>query len=236
MRKAIRVAAVALFGLVVLPVLAADEKKTGEKKDVDKKDVGKKAPELVAAGSINAKILQVNESKKSLRVRVPDINKGEAEAIARDQAEIQKVLLTERNPVNRANRVAQLNNSIAQHTARLYSSQKDIDVNATDDVKVRMANPTPKYDEKGKLIPYTKDELKELKGDDPKAVGYKAEFSDLRAEQAVSLVLMKKKGTAKLPKPEPGKEGDKADVAAILAEFEPKVTTIVILAEPPAPK
>jgi hypothetical protein len=230
MRKAIRVAAVALCAFVVLPLFAADEKKTDDKKDVDKK-----APDLVAGPTFAGKILQVNESKKTLKIRVSVINQGEADAIARDQIEIQKVLLTERNPVNRANRIAQLNNSIAQHTARLNTGHKDIDVTATEDVKVRMANPPVKFDEKGKVVHYTKDELKELKGDDPKATTYKAEFSDLRAEQAVQLVTMKKKGKPVLPKPEPGKKDvDPADVAAILAEFEPKVTTIVILAEPAA--
>jgi hypothetical protein len=228
MRKASRIAAVVLFGFVALPLFAADEKKTDDKKDVDKK-----APEMVAAGSINGKILQVNESKKSIKLRVPEINQGEAQAIVNLQNEIARISVTEKNPVNRANAIQSRLNQIAQHQARLYNAHKDIDYQMTDEVTVRRAELPLKFDEKGKIVPYTAEEKKALKGDDPKAVGYKAEFSDLKPEQQVSLVLMKKKGKPVLPKGEPGKEVDKSDIAAALAEFEPKVTTIVILADAP---
>jgi len=230
MRNAMRAAVVTLLGLAALPLLAADEKKTDEKKD------DKKAPEMVAAGTINGKILHVHASKHTLRLRIPEVNKGEAEAIARDQAEINRVLATERNIANRNRRVAELQAAIVRHNANLYSGHKDIDVNVVDDVKVRMANLPLKFDEKGKPAAYTAEEKKALKGDDPKAVGYKAEFSDLRAEQQVQLVLMKKKGNPVLPKPEPGKDVDKSDVAAALAEYEPRVTSIVILSDVAPPK
>jgi hypothetical protein len=243
MRRLCRTVAAVLLGVLVLPAFAADEKKPDDKKDVDKKDVDKKdvdkkGPEMVAAGSITGKILRVDETKRSLHMRVeyPEINKGEADAIARDAAEIQKVLLTERNPNTRANRVAQLQNSILQHQSRLYkTSHKDIDVTTAEEVKVRMKNPPPKFDEKGKIVQYTKDELKELKGDDPKATDYKAEFSDLRANQIVQVVLMRKKGTPVIPKPDPakGKDIDKQSLMDILAEFAPHATRVIILAEPP---
>jgi hypothetical protein len=228
MRMALRIAALSLFGIVALPVFAADEKKTDEKKDVDKK-----APELVAAGTITGKVLHVDESKKTIKLRVPEINQGEAQAIVNLQNEIARIQLTERNPVNARNAILSRQNEIAKHQARLYSSHKDIDFQGTDDLTVRRAELPPKFDEKGKIVPYTAEEKKALKGDDPKAKDYKAEFSDLRPDQQVTLVLMKKKGKPVLPKAEPGKEVDKSDIAAVLAEFEPKVTKILIVAEPP---
>jgi hypothetical protein len=229
MRNVMRIATGALFGLVVLPVFAADEKKTDDKKTDDKK------PELVAAGTITGKILHVNESKHTLKVRVEtkEINQGEANAIANLQNEIAKINATEKNPVNRANAIQNRLNDIARRQANLYKIvHKDMDVTPNDEVKVRRRDLPLKFDEKGKPVKYTDEEKKAARGDDPKAVGYKAEFSDLRAEQMVSLVLMKKKGTPVLPKAEPGKEVDKSDVAAILAEYEPRVTTIIIEAEP----
>jgi uncharacterized protein YifE (UPF0438 family) len=257
MRQVLRAAVLAVFGFVILPVFAADEKKAddkkdvdkkdvdkkdvdkkpGDKKDVDKKDVDKKAPEMVDAGSIIGKIVFVDETKKTIKLKIeyPELNQGELQAMNNDMNEINKVLLTEKNPNNRINRINQLQVSIANHRARLYKvSSKDIDLTTTEDVTVRLANPTTKFDEKGKVVPYTKEELKELKGDDPKAIGYKAEFSDLRQNQIVKVALMKKKGTPVIPKPDPGKKDvDKASVADIIAEYAPHVTTVIIVAEPP---
>ena len=263
MRQVLRAAVLAVFGFVILPVFAADEKKADDKKDVDKKDVDKKdvdkkpgdkkdvdkkdvdkkdvdkkAPEMVDAGSIMGKIVFVDETKKTIKLKIeyPEINQGEVQAMNNDMNELNKALLTPtKNPNDRINNINRLNNSIATHRAKLYKvSSKDIDLTTTDDVKVRLKNPTTKFDEKGKVVPYTKEELKELKGDDPKEIGYKAEFSDLRQNQIVQVALMKKKGTPVIPKPEPGKKDvDKASVADIMAEYAPHVTTVIIVAEPP---
>ena len=227
MNIAIRLATLSLFGFVVLPVVA-DDTKTQDKKPTEKKT------EMVAAGTLSGKILHVNESKHSLKIRVDikEINQGEAQAIANLQNEIARISATERNPVNRANGIQNRLNDISRRQNNLYKTvHKDIEVTPSDEVKVRMANLPIKYDDKGKPVKYTNEEKKAAKGDDPKAIGYKAEFSDLRNDQIVSLVMMKKKGTPVLPKPEPGKEVDKSDIAVILAEYEPKVTTIVIVSD-----
>jgi hypothetical protein len=233
MRLVLRTAVLAVFGFVVLPLFAADEKKPDEKKDVDKK-----APEEVSAGSVTGKIIQVDETRRTLKlsVPVPEINQNELTAINNDTLEIQRVAATERNPVNRANRIAQLQQSILNHKAKLYKyTNKNTDFTVADDVKVRMANPPTKFDEKGKPVKYSQEELKELKGPDPKLTGYKAEFSDLRANQTVTVMLMKKKGTPMIKKPDPakGKDVDPASVADVLAEYAPHATMIIIVAEPP---
>jgi hypothetical protein len=61
-------------------------------------------------------------------------------------------------------------------------------------VLVRTAQPREEFDEKGRLRKFTREELKELKGPDPKVPGYKAEFSDLSAGQIVQVSLGKPKG------------------------------------------
>jgi hypothetical protein len=237
MRQVLRVAALALLGFVVLPAFAADEKKDVDKKDADKKDVDKKAPELVAAGTVTGKILVVDETKRSLKVQVnvPEINPDEARALAQAQVSLQNAQF-EKNAQSRINKIQTAQRDIATHQSKLYRNKHvDVEVTTVEDVKVRMANPPAKFDEKGKVVAYTKDELKELKGDDPKQIGYKAEFSDLRANQIVQVALMKKKGTP--PKPAPGEKGkdvDKADVAALAAEYAPHATMILIVMDPPA--
>ena len=234
MRQVLRFAALAIMGFLVLPLFAADEKKPDEKKDVDKK-----APEMVAAGAVAGKILHVDESKRSikLQISVPEINPDAARGLAQAQATLQQASL-DRNPQSRQQKINQAQQQMAQHQRNLYREKKhDVDVNSTEDVKVRMANPPPKFDEKGKIVKHTAEELKELKGDDPKAIGYKAEFGDLRANQIVQVQLVKKKGTPTLPKPNPGEKGnkdvDKASITDAIAEYAPQAAVIVVIAEPP---
>jgi len=59
---------------------------------------------------------------------------------------------------------------------------------ATDDSVVRLYQ-LPKVDEAGLPKKYTPEELKDLKGDDPKLIGYKAIFGDLKEGQTVRLSL-----------------------------------------------
>ncbi len=237
MRQLLRAAALAVLAFCVLPLFAADEvKKTDDKKTDDKK------PVMVSAGSMTGKILNVDETKRTLKVRLeyPEVNQGEAQAIANDQRQIQVVLATEKNPTNRANRIAQLQQSIANHTAKLYKqSSKDVDLESIEEPKVRLANPTPKFDEKGNPIKYTAKELKELKGDDTKTVGYPAVFGDLRKDQIVKIDFVKKKGTPMLPKPtDPAKakDVDKQTVDDLMSEYAPKMSMIVVLMDPPSAK
>lgn len=63
----------------------------------------------------------------------------------------------------------------------------------TPDVKIRFMHPPPKTDEKGKNIPYTDKELRELKGD-PNLKGYKADLEDLKPGKMVTLHLVRIKG------------------------------------------
>ena len=61
----------------------------------------------------------------------------------------------------------------------------DVSRELTSDVKVRFLNLPPKKDEKGKPIPYTEKEKKELKGEGNKK-GYKADREDLTPGKIVT--------------------------------------------------
>src|SRR4051794_35390038 len=54
----------------------------------------------------------------------------------------------------------------------VVAAHTDYEVTPSDDVTVRLKYAPPKYDDKGKQVAYTKDELKDLKGPDPKLTGY----------------------------------------------------------------
>src|SRR5207248_7522542 len=52
----------------------------------------------------------------------------------------------------------------------------DVEITAAPNIKVRIKNPPARFDQKGQLLKYSDDELKELKGDSPeekKLPGYK---------------------------------------------------------------
>jgi hypothetical protein len=118
---------------------------------------------------------------------------------------------------------------------RLAQRTFDVDLQPTDDMKVRMLQPPPDFDEKGRPKRYTAKELKELKGPDPKLPGYSADFDSLKPDQIVKVFLARKKPAKSAPRPQPprkkGKE-DNADAADAKVDNRPEVTMVLILIEP----
>ena len=107
-----------------------------------------------------------------------------------------------------------------------------MDITSIDDVKVRLTDPPPAYDDKGNIKKRTEKELKELKGDpkdpDSKLLGYPAQFSDIRQGSYVKVSLVKKKETHPTgPKP---KDADPDP----LGDNLPQASLIEILADPTA--
>jgi hypothetical protein len=233
MRSMSRVLAFVLIGLLLsLPVLPADDakddtpkkrevKKSNTKKDADK-DIN--SEKMIKAGVARGQILEVVESDKSIRLRVPfqvpKLNPGALAAI--QQAEIN---------VARASSVQaliQAQQALAQAKARLYTMtdvSKEYELQATDDVKVRTLNPPRKFDNKGRTKKYTKKEEKELRGND-KLPGYQAEFSDLKQDQIVQVTLVKKKSAPRSPI-----KKSKEAAPDLLGDFLPQMSMIVIVAE-----
>jgi hypothetical protein len=118
---------------------------------------------------------------------------------------------------------------------RLAQRNIDVDLQPTDDMKVRTLVLPPDFDEKGRPKKYTAKELKELKGPDPKLPGYASDFDSLKPDQIVKVFLARKKPAKTAPKPPgPRKKGkeDNPDAADVRMENRPEVTMVLILFEP----
>ena len=242
MRYLPRAAAVVLLGCLAMPAVGADKDKADAKADA-KKDADKSVTteKMYRAGQLAGKVLTVVESKKSLRLQVtlqyPKLNPGALNSLIQAQNSMQQAAYN-RDANARAQGILNAQRQMVQAQATLYQMQsmtKDVELQTTEDVKVRLAHPPEAFDDKGKVKKYTAKELKELKGPDPKLPGYTAEFSDLREGQIVTVHLVKKKDApAKLPPRKPIKDPkDAKDIDAdLLLENLPQISMILIVAEP----
>jgi hypothetical protein len=220
------------LALIVPALLTAGSLVGAPKKD----DKDGNSEKMIAAGQVVGKITNVYEGQKKLRIQiammVPKFNQGAANALAQAQLQYQQAISKRPVDVNGANN-AQL--QMARQQAMLYTYERktqDIDIQTTEDVVVRSQNPPEQFDDKGKLKQYTKKELAELRGDNKKLPGYKAEFSDLQTDFIVQVQLVKKKDAPK-PMPKP-KDKDKDADLNVLADNEPLASMIVIVLNPNA--
>jgi hypothetical protein len=125
-------------------------------------------------------------------------------------------------------------------TAQVKQSTRDVELQASDDLIVRVANPPTDFDDKGRPKRRTAQELKELKGPNPKLPGYNAEFESLKPDQIVQVTVAKKKDP-------PGVKGAPRTAPKVVAKTKkakddepdeppeverPLVTMILIIAEP----
>jgi len=228
-----------------------DKKKPDVSKDVDKKtttgqttnpnlkkdlDKGVNTERMVQAGQLAGKIMSVAESNKSIRIQITltytVLDEGEANGLLQAQVKYQQALY-KRPPDLNALRDAQID--MLRHQAKLYKIEQktqDLEVKASDDVKVRTLTPPEVFDDKGELKKLTAQDLKELKGDNPRLPGYNAEFSDLHEGQLVQVNLTRKPGA---PIRSTTRRGKDTDPDLLLSDYEPKASVIVILGETRAP-
>jgi hypothetical protein len=90
----------------------------------------------------------------------------------------------------------------------------DYQLEPTADMVVRLLNPPLQYDDKGSPKKYTAAELKEMKGDNPKLVGYNGAVTDLKTGLQVKVYVVKD--------PPPTKEDAKKDEAKADKPDKPK--------------
>jgi hypothetical protein len=76
---------------------------------------------------------------------------------------------------------------------QLTTVQKNYTIVVDDDLVVRRLHPLPMFDDKGKPKKPTVEELRKLKGPDPKLKGYQAERADLKPGQIVVVTLAQTK-------------------------------------------
>jgi hypothetical protein len=206
----------------------ADDKKADDKKADDKKDDRK---DWVPAGKMNGELVNVDESKKTLKVKltteVRTLNQGEAQALTQAEADYARAV-AQKNP----QAASQAMQNIAVHQRNLYKVEQksqEVEVPTLDDVKVRIPTPAVVFDDDGKIKKPTSEELKKLKGD-PSLPGYPGEFSSLHAGQKVTITLLRKKD-AKPPTPERPNPGGKPAELDLTGDYVPHVSMIVIVYE-----
>ncbi len=250
MRRMIALTAVLSLTLVFCAGPAAHAQKP-KKADADKDKDGetKNSEKTIKSGVVLGKVMNVYEDKKRLRLQVPipvtTLNPSAAGQIAQAQQQMvqaQYALRTAtsaQGALQARQQMAQAQVALARAQASVYQTKmenKEVEVQAIDDIVVRMAQPKQDFDEKGRVKKYTKAELKELKGDS-KLPGYKAEFTDLQNEQIVRVTMVRKKGES-APKPVKKKKGKDEDEkpADGLMDANIQVSIIEILREAPVPK
>jgi hypothetical protein len=249
MRRGIPLAGLAVALAFVLSASAAP---TDPKKDPDKTDPKEK---LVAAGVFTGKMGQVEGTSKWFTVqvpkRIPVQNPGALANIINLKAQLvnyQAQLANQQGQLlnaiknkdaaganNVRNAIANTQNALAATQIELQRNQAiavtyqektyDIELQAAEDMKVRLLQPPVAFDDNGKPKKYTKKELDELKGPDKKLPGYTAAFENLRPGQVVEVYLAKKKDSSKPSVKDPDKDTK--------SDNRPFVTMIVIQREPP---
>ncbi len=207
-----------------------EDKKNDTKKEIDKKEA-EKTERKYKDGILRGRIINVDETKQSLKlelvVPITKLNEAAVNAVAQAQINLQNAMLR-----RDAQAVLSAQRTIAQESLKIYRLEEkkvEIQVTASDNVKVRQANPPVQFDDKGKVKRYSAKELSELKGSDTKSPGYPAEFSDLHQNQFVEVHLVKKKETPRRLTAK--KDKDTAADTDLLAHVQPEVSMIVILGE-----
>ena len=194
------------------PIVASDKKEAAAK--------------MIAAGELTGKIVNVEQTKKTftLEVTIPYQvpNLGAIQQLANI-----KLQMAQARDVNT---IRNLQVQMLQQQAQMYQVRKEthnIDVDAADDVKVRLKDPPVTFDDKGNPKKYSQKELKELKGD-PKLPGYAGDFDSLQQDQMVQVQLSKTKATPK----KGGKDNKDADL--LNENSKPVATMIMVVAQPAA--
>jgi hypothetical protein len=194
----------------MMPISAADEKKDDTTKSVGDSEKISTAHELTGkltkiSGQTNAFTLRVeyldlqpNASHRagaSASKEVQHLIKQQQE-LARLQAQIQQT----RNPAKRLAKLQKFAAKVqrqqvkAAHTQHLpyktVTRHQDLQLLASEDVKVRLAHPSADFDEQEKPRKHAPEELRKLKGP---LWGYPGEWSNLQTGQLVKVFLSREK-------------------------------------------
>jgi hypothetical protein len=204
---------------LVLPVAPAADK------DKDKMPADKKAAaaKMIAAGEITGRVVNVEGERKVFTLELTVVYQVPNVGAINNMANIRAQMLTARDFNTLRNLQVQLLKEQA-NMAQVKKETHNIDLEAADDVLVRLKDPPVEFDEKGNVKKHTAKELKELKGD-PKLPGYAGDFDSLKPDQIIQVKLAK---TKQAPQPR-GKPADKD-----APDNRPVARSIMILRDAPA--
>lgn len=210
-RTTLRISLVLIVAVLLIPPTHSQSEKKAEPSP------------YVPAGNLTAKLISV-EPNNSIRLQIVSrqIDPNQVQALQKAQYDLARA----RKPQDAYNAQKRM----VDIQRKLYKEvKKDVSLRTTDDVKIRVSKPPATFDEKGNLVPPSKEVLKELKGDDPRVPGYKAEFSDLRSEQIVQVSLVRKRDALRRPPVTPGKD---VDIELLAKDQEPMISMVVVVVEP----
>jgi hypothetical protein len=223
MRPNLRRSTYTLLLLSILPLAAVGQ----DRSDLDReKDERKEMEKMVRLGEVSGILTKLGGDrtltlKVTLRYLEPNASAFQnRQNLLRRQMEIMR----NRNPLERQRQMAQLANDIAKNELNLYKPkevQKDLEVVATEKVKVRSLQPPLAFDDKGNPRKYTQQELRDLKGEGH-LPGYMSDYDSLRTGQAVTVRVAQKKSAG----------GGRILERKLLETDKPYATMIVIVSEP----
>lgn len=223
-------------GGVLILLLALGWSGLAQEKKPDGKGKAETKDKVVSAGKVTGRLVSAEAMQRNLTVQVNYVEVDPAKVAANQAFLVQRQLEIRRtqDPREQARQLAQLNIEMQRRQADIYRQvQKNIDLRGTDDMKVRVPNPPPGFDEKGNPKKYTAKELKELKGPNLSLPGYTGEFESLRPGQLVEVHLAKSKTPPKPVAKDKGKDPDKEVPAP---ENRPHAFMVVVLQEAPLGK
>ncbi len=188
-----------------------DTKKSDPKKEMEKKKETDSKKDAGSEGTVKKKVTNSKKEK-------PEVPKNPYVKINTIAGKVSKY--------DEGSNCLTMKVPMPYFNGKKYES-KEVDLKAilTDDVKIRVLNPPPKFDDKGRPKKYTAKELIELKGEDKRALGYPGDTEELQPNAFVKVELVRtKEDYAKL------KRNKKDDPASELAS-----TNLIIVISPPPP-
>lgn len=134
---------------------------------------------------------------------------GNAQQLIRAQQQIaraQQQMARARNPQEQARAMQQMQRTMQQmqlnqlrqqvqgnrggnNVYKLVSESKDIKFHAGDDLIIRRATPPMEFDDKGNIKAMTPENLRALKGSNPRLPGYEGKLEDLKSGAVVQVTL-----------------------------------------------
>jgi hypothetical protein len=193
MQRLFRLAVLMPCLLVILPVWAADTVINPDKPSEDPKVRAK----LLQADYLQGKLTSIEGEgeEKNFVLEVAHKVKGVNKEVEQKLLDLNKQFQAAVSAKD-ANRVRQLTTDIQALQAKYYE-MKDVPyefaLKSDKSLVVRRTKLQPKESDDGKPVKYTEEEIKKLKGDDPKVPGYAAEFKDLDKDIYVKVYIDKSK-------------------------------------------
>jgi hypothetical protein len=213
---------------LLLPVSQGQEKKADSSKTgSEEKYVTKE--KMLSSRKVIGKLIKVDANERIFTVQIknwiPKENQGAIQNIANLQIQLRNARLR-----GDANGIVNAQVELAKNQANAVTYSEGPPINleflADDNLKVRTLVLPVEFDDKGKPRRLTEKEKKALKGPDPKAPGYLADFDSLKQGQIVDVYLPKTKRAA--TKTRPAKDQDESATR----QERLKALMIVIRAEP----